>query len=284
MRACANGERRTAAWPAFGDRVEVVDEAALAAEQRLVLETRERPADPWLRGGLGSHAPTLVLLLSPCGRASRRSPRAARGCSRRDDEPGRRARDASPSCRIATSGSPGSTSIASSARAPRRRFSRRARRPSRSRRSSPRCSRAGREASLRRAPTTRRARRVREVAPEAEEDALARCIWVARGVPEPRGLVVVVSAGTSDGPIVREARIRAELLGTTVVVHEDVGVAGVHRLAHGAARPRARRLRGRRRGHGRRAREPRRRARARPGDRRARRVSATARRTVGRRR
>ena len=72
---------------------------------------------------------------------------------------------------------------------------------------------------------------VREVAPEAEEDELARCIWVARGMPEPRGVVAVVSAGTSDGPVVREARIRAELLGTTVVVHEDVGVAGVHRLA-----------------------------------------------------
>jgi pyridinium-3,5-biscarboxylic acid mononucleotide synthase len=72
---------------------------------------------------------------------------------------------------------------------------------------------------------------VREVVPEAEEDELAGCIWVARGVPETRGLVVVVSAGTSDGPVVREARIRAELLGTSVVVHEDVGVAGVHRLA-----------------------------------------------------
>ena len=72
---------------------------------------------------------------------------------------------------------------------------------------------------------------VREVVPEAEEDALARCIWIARAVPEPRGLVAIVSAGTSDGPIVREALIRAELLGTTVVVHEDVGVAGVHRLA-----------------------------------------------------
>lgn len=71
---------------------------------------------------------------------------------------------------------------------------------------------------------------VREVAPEAEEDALARCIWISRGVPETRGLVVMVSAGTSDGPVVREARIRAELLGTEVVVHEDVGVAGVHRL------------------------------------------------------
>ena len=65
----------------------------------------------------------------------------------------------------------------------------------------------------------------------AEDDALARCVWVARGVPEPRGIVAIVSAGTSDGPVVREVRIRAELLGTSVVVHEDVGVAGVHRLA-----------------------------------------------------
>jgi len=71
---------------------------------------------------------------------------------------------------------------------------------------------------------------VREVAPDAEEDARARCIWFARGIPEPRGLVVMVSAGTSDGPVLHEARIRAELLGTSVVVHEDVGVAGVHRL------------------------------------------------------
>jgi NCAIR mutase (PurE)-related protein len=40
----------------------------------------------------------------------------------------------------------------------------------------------------------------------------------------------MVSAGTSDGPVLHEARIRAELLGTTVVVHEDAGVAGLHRL------------------------------------------------------
>jgi pyridinium-3,5-biscarboxylic acid mononucleotide synthase len=66
--------------------------------------------------------------------------------------------------------------------------------------------------------------------PQAEEDVVARCVWVGRNVPEPRGLVAIVSAGTSDGPVVHETRIRAELLGTTVVVHEDVGVAGVHRL------------------------------------------------------
>jgi NCAIR mutase (PurE)-related protein len=66
--------------------------------------------------------------------------------------------------------------------------------------------------------------------PDALEDDRARAVWIARGVPEPRGLVVIVSAGTSDGSVVHEARIRAELLGTTVVVHEDVGVAGLHRL------------------------------------------------------
>lgn len=72
---------------------------------------------------------------------------------------------------------------------------------------------------------------VKAVAPEAEEDERARAVWVARATPEPRGAVVMVSAGTSDGPVLHEARIRAELLGTEVVVHEDVGVAGLHRLA-----------------------------------------------------
>lgn len=52
-----------------------------------------------------------------------------------------------------------------------------------------------------------------------------------RSIPERRGLVTMVSGGTSDGAVLHEARVRAELLGTTVVVHEDVGVAGLHRLA-----------------------------------------------------
>jgi NCAIR mutase (PurE)-related protein len=74
-------------------------------------------------------------------------------------------------------------------------------------------------------------RAVRAVAPEAREHEQARLIWVARSVPEARGVVTIVSAGTSDGAVVHEARIRAELLGTAVIVHEDVGVAGLHRIA-----------------------------------------------------
>jgi NCAIR mutase (PurE)-related protein len=66
---------------------------------------------------------------------------------------------------------------------------------------------------------------------DAEADEVARAAWIARSVPEPAGLVTMVSAGTSDGSVLHEARIRAELLGTTVRVHEDVGVAGLHRLA-----------------------------------------------------
>ena len=72
---------------------------------------------------------------------------------------------------------------------------------------------------------------VREVLPDAEEHDIARAVWVQRDPPEQRGHVLIVSAGTSDGPVVHEARIRAELLGTSVTVHEDVGVAGLHRLA-----------------------------------------------------
>jgi NCAIR mutase (PurE)-related protein len=72
-------------------------------------------------------------------------------------------------------------------------------------------------------------RAVLELADDAQETA--RLAWIARSVPQARGLVAIVSAGTSDGPVLHEARVRAELLGAEVVVHEDVGVAGLHRIA-----------------------------------------------------
>ena len=74
-------------------------------------------------------------------------------------------------------------------------------------------------------------RAVRGALPDAQEHELAGAIWVERDPLPRRGHVLIVSAGTSDGPVVHEARIRAELLGTDVTVHEDVGVAGLHRLA-----------------------------------------------------
>jgi pyridinium-3,5-biscarboxylic acid mononucleotide synthase len=72
---------------------------------------------------------------------------------------------------------------------------------------------------------------VLRVAADAQEHQRARVAWVARSLPATCGRVAIVSGGTSDTPVVHEARIRAELLGTTVAVHEDAGVAGLHRLA-----------------------------------------------------
>ena len=45
-----------------------------------------------------------------------------------------------------------------------------------------------------------------------------------------RGHVAVLCAGTSDLPIAEEAAITAELFGTHVTRHYDVGVAGLHRI------------------------------------------------------
>lgn len=72
---------------------------------------------------------------------------------------------------------------------------------------------------------------VLRAAPDAEQDDRARLAWIARNTPPVCGQVVIVSGGTSDRPVVREAQVRAELLGTSVITHEDAGVAGLHRLS-----------------------------------------------------
>lgn len=47
---------------------------------------------------------------------------------------------------------------------------------------------------------------------------------------EGEGLVLVVSAGTSDGPVAEEATITARMSGAHCEILSDVGVAGIHRL------------------------------------------------------
>src|SRR5215472_13117223 len=47
-----------------------------------------------------------------------------------------------------------------------------------------------------------------------------------------KGTIAVVCAGTSDGPVAEEAQVTAEVMGNQVVVIQDVGVAGIHRLMH----------------------------------------------------
>ena len=45
-----------------------------------------------------------------------------------------------------------------------------------------------------------------------------------------KGMIAVVSAGTSDIPVAEEALVTAELMGNEVEHFYDVGVAGIHRL------------------------------------------------------
>ncbi len=47
-----------------------------------------------------------------------------------------------------------------------------------------------------------------------------------------KGLVLIVSAGTSDRPVAEEAEVTASFLGNNTENLCDVGVAGIHRLLH----------------------------------------------------
>jgi NCAIR mutase (PurE)-related protein len=53
--------------------------------------------------------------------------------------------------------------------------------------------------------------------------------------PAAKGLVAVLAAGTSDGPVAEEAAVTARAFGAGVERVDDIGVAGLHRLL--AARP-----------------------------------------------
>ncbi len=72
---------------------------------------------------------------------------------------------------------------------------------------------------------------VRNVCTEAEWHPEARLIRVVRDRAERgAGIVMVVTAGTSDIPVAEEAALTAEAMGATVRRVTDVGVAGIHRL------------------------------------------------------
>ena len=67
----------------------------------------------------------------------------------------------------------------------------------------------------------------------AEHDPVARTIVIpVEGAPLPRatGRVVVISAGTADGPVAQEAIVTARTMNADVDAIFDVGVAGIHRL------------------------------------------------------
>ena len=82
-----------------------------------------------------------------------------------------------------------------------------------------------------------------ESIPGARLHAASRCITVGPGfeddAPEGAGLVLIISAGTSDRPVAEEAAVTARALGARVEELCDVGVAGLHRLLAHTERLRA---------------------------------------------
>ncbi|HME59509.1 MAG TPA: nickel pincer cofactor biosynthesis protein LarB, partial [Terracidiphilus sp.] len=72
---------------------------------------------------------------------------------------------------------------------------------------------------------------VHAVEPRAEFHETARAITLTQAAATPgKGTIAVVCAGTSDLPVAEEAVVTARLMGNTVELIADVGVAGIHRL------------------------------------------------------
>jgi NCAIR mutase (PurE)-related protein len=70
---------------------------------------------------------------------------------------------------------------------------------------------------------------VREELPKATVDEVARAVTLGP-LPTARGLVAVISAGTSDAPVAAEAALTVTVHGANVERVDDVGVSGLHRL------------------------------------------------------
>ncbi|HOX37061.1 MAG TPA: nickel pincer cofactor biosynthesis protein LarB [Candidatus Brocadiia bacterium] len=67
--------------------------------------------------------------------------------------------------------------------------------------------------------------------PDVEHNAAARTLVLQRLKKEVRGgLILIITAGTSDIPVAEEARVTAQFLGNNVECVYDCGVAGIHRL------------------------------------------------------
>jgi pyridinium-3,5-biscarboxylic acid mononucleotide synthase len=72
---------------------------------------------------------------------------------------------------------------------------------------------------------------VKKVARDAKFHELSGAITIERAKTAPRnGLVLVISAGTSDIPVAEEALVTARIMGNRAEAIYDVGVAGLHRL------------------------------------------------------
>jgi pyridinium-3,5-biscarboxylic acid mononucleotide synthase len=77
----------------------------------------------------------------------------------------------------------------------------------------------------------RKLKRARKGAPRAKFYPLSGTIAIPRSrAIVGKGLILVVTAGTSDIPVAEEALVTAEMLGNRAEYLYDVGIAGLHRL------------------------------------------------------
>ncbi len=70
---------------------------------------------------------------------------------------------------------------------------------------------------------------VRGLSDDVRYDAVGRIIVLRAPEAAPLGTACVVTAGTADLPVAREAEVTADVLGAKVVPIADIGVAGLHR-------------------------------------------------------
>lgn len=72
---------------------------------------------------------------------------------------------------------------------------------------------------------------IKKFFPDAKYNKVAKTIVIIKDkVKQPKGKILIITAGTSDIPIAEEAFVTAEIMGNKVDKEYDVGVAGVHRL------------------------------------------------------
>lgn len=71
---------------------------------------------------------------------------------------------------------------------------------------------------------------IQQFFPQAIYHAQAKAITIGQLKTKAAKLVLILSAGTADQPVVEEAKVTGEFLGLKVETVKDVGVAGIHRL------------------------------------------------------
>ncbi|MFH1778240.1 MAG: nickel pincer cofactor biosynthesis protein LarB [Candidatus Omnitrophota bacterium] len=72
---------------------------------------------------------------------------------------------------------------------------------------------------------------IREIEPQVKFNQPGRIVYVDKRIKvRKKGLILVITAGTSDIPVAEEAAVISELMSNRVSRLYDVGVAGIHRL------------------------------------------------------